>query len=294
MKKLAYYIAKLWMYGVAITPFRLLYVRSDFYFLLIYHVAHYRRGVVRQNLVKSFPDKDLHEIKRIEKAFYHNLCDIFLEVCKLLVIKPEDLAKRISFRNGELVRQLYDRKKNVFFAFGHYGNWEWFWKLMHQLSDHETVAIYKKLSNPYFDQLLHEIRTNFHIKGEEAVESRASLKRLLLRKDRLNSVLIVADQSPQGLPTDYWTEFLHRDTCWFVGVEKMARMLDYAVVFAEMKRVRRGYYEVTFKLISDDVKAEPSGAVMEKYVRSLESFIIDNPDNWLWSHRRWKHERNGF
>ena len=291
MKKIGFYIAKLWAYGIAVTPFSLLYLRSDIFYFLVYHVARYRRKVVRQNLINSFPEKDLKELKKIEKAFYHNLCDLFVEICKLLIMKPEELQEHVRFNNPEVIQQLYDKQKSLFVAFPHSGNWEWFGKLMHVLSPHKCSAIYKKVSNPDFDKLMYQIRTNYNLDREEMLEARVSLKYLLQRKDLLNNILIVADQSPQGLKTDYWTEFLHQDTCWFNGVEKMAKLLDYAVVFAGMKRVKRGYYEVDFELLCEDVKDVPYGSVVEKYVRSLEKFINDNPDNWLWSHRRWKHSR---
>ena len=103
VRKIGFYIAKLWAYGLAITPFRLLYLRSDIYFLLIYYIARYRRKVVRQNLLNSFPDKSRAELKRIEKSFYHNLCDVIVEACKLLVMKPEELKKHVHFKNPEII-----------------------------------------------------------------------------------------------------------------------------------------------------------------------------------------------
>ena len=103
---------------------------------------------------------------------------------------------------------------------------------------------------------------------------------------------MIADQSPRGVESDYWTEFLHQDTCWFTGMERMAKKLDYAVVFVAMKRRGRGLYEVTYELITDAPKSMADGQIMEQYVRCVERFIQENPDNWLWSHRRWKHQRN--
>jgi len=123
------------------------------------------------------------------------------------------------------------------------------------------------------------------------VESNNALRRLTQVRDRQNAVLMVADQTPFGRETDYWTEFLHQDTCWFTGLERMAKMLDYAVVFTDMRRKGRGRYEVTFELISDDAKTTEKGFIMEQYVRLTERSIKAQPDNWLWSHRRWKHQR---
>lgn len=291
MKKIGFYIVKLWAYGVAITPFTLLYLRSDFIFFLVYHVVRYRRKVVRTNLLSSFPEKSEKEIKSIEKHFYHNLCDLALEICKLLVMKPDDLKQHVVFTNPEMITELYEKQKSLFVAFPHSGNWEWFGKIMHTLSPHKASAIYKRIKNDDFEGFMLRLRTSFNLEYEQMIEANSAMKVLLSRRDIPNSILIVADQSPRGTEKDYWTDFLHQDTCWFTGLERMAKMLDYAVVFAEMRRTKRGYYEVTFKKICDNPIETEKGFVMEQYVRLLESFIYDNPDNWLWSHRRWKHSR---
>ena len=292
MSKIGFWFVKAIAFWISITPFSLLYLRSDCYFFFLYHVARYRRKVVRDNLVKSFPEKTPDEIKHIEKRFYHNLCDLFVEICKLMRVKPDELSKHVTFTNPELMQDLFERQKSVFAAIPHSGNWEWYGKLMHLVSPHEVAAIYKKVKNPYFDRFMLDLRTNFHVGKEIMIESATALKTLVRRRDLLNAILIIADQSPRGVESDYWTEFLHRDTCWFFGLERMAKTLDYAVVFVEMTRVRRGYYVVSFKMITDDPKSTPEGYIMEQYVRHIERFIQQNPDNWLWSHRRWKHSRN--
>ena len=281
--------AMAWM--VAITPFGLLYLKSDIDAFLLYHVVRYRRKVVRDNLVKSFPEKTLPEIKRIEKKFYRNFCDLALEICKIMRLKPEEMLRRVTFTNPELMQSLYDKRRNVFTAIPHSGNWEWYGKLMHTASRHKVAAIYKKMKNPYFDCFMKQLRTNYNLDQEEMIEASTALKALVRRKDLANAVLIVADQSPRGVNSDYWTDFLHRDTCWFYGLEKMARLLDYAVVFVNMNRVGRGRYSISFDLICEDPKTMEEGAIMEQYVRHVERFIEQNPDNWLWSHRRWKHTR---
>ena len=278
-------------YLIALTPFGLLYLRSDIYFFFLYHIIRYRRKVVRDNLVKSFPDKDIKEIKKIERRFYHNFCDLVVEICKMMRLKPDEMASRVTFTNPELMQSLYEKGRSVFASIPHSGNWEWYGKLMHTVSEHKASAIYKKVKDPYFEAFMKELRMNFNKDQEVMIEASTALKTLVRRKDMVNAILIVADQSPRGVDTDYWTDFLHRDTCWFYGLEKMARLLDYAVVFVDMRRVGRGRYTVTFDLICEDPNTMEEGAIMEQYVRHVERFIQDDPDNWLWSHRRWKHTR---
>ena len=275
---------------LSIHPFWLLYLKSDCYFFLIYHLLRYRRKVVRENLLRSFPEKDAREIKSIERRFYHNLCDLFVEAPKMMRMGPHGYQSRITITNLELVQQLYEQGRNVFYALPHSGNWEWFGKMIPQLTPHKGMAVYKMVENPVFEMLMLYLRTcNCEL---EMVESKTVMRRLIELRDSKNGVLMMADQTSPGLPQDYWTEFLHQDTCWFTGIERIAKKLDYTIVFVDRRRTGRGRYEVSFDLIVDNPKEMKDGEIMERYVRSVERFIQSNPDNWLWSHRRWKHSRN--
>lgn len=291
MKKIGFLLFKGIAFVNSITPFALLYLKSDFYFFILYYLARYRRKVVRENLVSSFPEKPLAEIKRIERRFYHDFCDLFVEGCKLMRLKPDGLSNRVTFTNPEMIQMLYEKGRSVFCAMSHSGNWEWFNKLIGLCSAHKDIAIYKKMQNPYFDAFMLNLRLKFIEEGMEMVESMDVKKKLAEVQDRRNLVLILGDQSPRGVDSDYWTEFLHRDTCWYYGLEKMAKSLDYAVVFVEMNRVRRGHYSVTFRMITETPKQTEEGFILEQYVRYIERLIQNQPENWLWSHRRWKHSR---
>lgn len=290
MARLGFHIAKLWVRFLSIHPYWLLYLKSDCFYFLLYHVLRYRRKVVRQNLLNSFPEMSEKEIKHIERRFYQNLCDLFVEAPKMLRMEPTGYKNRITYTNPELIKQLYEQHKNVFYAIPHSGNWEWFGKMMPDFSNHNCLAVYKRVENPAFEQLMLFLRTKDC--DLEMMESNSALRRLTQLRESQNAVLMVADQTSHGLNSDYWTEFLHQDTCWFTGLERIAKMLDYAVVFVSMKRTGRGRYEVTFELITDEPKATEKGYIMEQYVRCVERFIEANPDNWLWSHRRWKHQRS--
>ena len=176
-------------------------------------------------------------------------------------------------------------------AMHHSSNWEWFWNIQHTLSPHRHFAIYKKLENSYFDRKVFELRTSFTDDKDVMIEDRALKHALDPIMDTANAILILGDQSPRGAETDYWTEFLHRDTCWYTGLELLAKKYDYSVVYVEMIRTQRGQYQVTFHLICEDPQTAGQGDILEQYVRHTERFIQNNPDNWLWSHRRWKHTR---
>ena len=271
MKSIGFYLVKCWADFQSIQPYWLLYLKSDALYMLAYHVVRYRRKVVRQNLLRSFPEKEIKDIKAIEKRFYRNLCDLFVEAPKMMCMGPNGYNKRITYTNPEVLEPLFEQRKSIFYAIPHSGNWEWFGKMIPSFAPHNNVAVYKKVKSPAFDELMLYMR----IKGisAEPVEADSVFKHLVRHRNRWNAVLMMADQSPHGLDSDYWTEFLHQDTCWFTGVERMAKALDYAIVFVAMKRQGRGRYEVSYELITDAPKATAEGQIMERYVRCMERFI---------------------
>lgn len=291
MKKIGFWFCKAYAYWNANLPFPLLYLKSSMLSFVLYHLIRYRRKVVRENLTNSFPEKSTQEIKQIERRFYRNFCDIFVEMCKLLKVSMDDLKQRVSFTNAALLNELYRKGKNVLLVLPHSSNWEWFWKLTTTLTPHRCAALYKPMKNPYFNDLVHHIRTR-GIEGEDPmIEDRTLLSVLEQRKDTCNLLLFLGDQSPRGKESDYWTDFLHRDTCWYTGIERVAKNFDYAVVYGEMVREGRGRYAVNFKLLVEDPGPTEEGFVLKQYVSEVERFITQYPDNWLWSHRRWKHSR---
>ena len=290
MARIGFHIVKLWVAFLSIHPYWLLYLKSDCYYFLVYHLLRYRRKVVRQNLLNSFPDKDAKEIKRIERRFYQNLCDLFVEAPKMLRMKSNGYQSRITYTNPELVKQLYEQGKNVFYAIPHSGNWEWFGKMIPELTQHKSLAVYKRVENPVFEQLMLYIRTCGSTL--EMVESNSVLRRLAQLRDSQTAVLMMADQTSHGLAQDYWTEFLHQDTGFLDGGEMLAKKFDYPVYYVHITRLKRGYYEARILPITKDPKSMAENAITEQFARMLEANIKESPELWLWTHNRWKWKRS--
>lgn len=290
MKKIGFLFVRSLAKLLGFLPMRVLYLLADFLYFIVYYIIRYRQNVVRQNLQASFPEKTDRERKQIEKEFYHHFADLMAEYVKMTRISEKELRKRITIENPGIIQELYDEGRNVFLALGHCGNWEWFGMAVYAVTKHRPFAIYKRLSNLYFEDFIKSIRTS--IDPLQMIESRSAYRSLKQLDDRLNAVVILADQSPAGNEQDYWTTFLNQETAFFTGLEKMAKALDYSVVFVENIKVKRGYYKVVFSLANAKPKMEPTNYILETYARMLEQAIVKNPANWLWSHRRWKHQRN--
>lgn len=271
-------------------PFRLLYILSDIAFPIIYYVVRYRRRIVRQNLTTSFPDKSLKEIKRIERGFYHFLCDYFNETIKLLSISPEKMLRHIEFRGVEQLEQCFDRGQTCAAILGHYGNWEWLSATglaFHRHTDAVMGLIYHPLYSKVFDRLFIRIRQSM---GGVCVPKKDILRRLVEYKQngRMSLFGYIADQAPKWGNIHLWLDFLNHDTPVFTGAERIMRKMNNAVFYVDMQRPRRGYYVCTFRLITERPQEMEEFEITRRFFRMLEQSIKENPQTYLWTHKRWK------
>ncbi len=293
MDSFLFNILKWWLYTLAILPFRVLYVISDILFYPLYYVIRYRRKVVRANLTSCFPEKTLREIKALEKQFYHHFCDYIIETVKLMHVSDQEMDRRIRYTNPDILQDLLKNGKSVFLMLGHYGNWEWITSVM-RLIDEKTVfggQIYRPLRNKAADHFFLELRKRFNSTG---IPKNDTLREILsLHRDKRQMVIgFIADQTPSRNNLHYWTMFLNRETPVLTGAEKIARKINAAILFVDMKKVKRGYYEATFKTITENAKETSDFEITEKYIRQMELSILDAPQYWLWTHKRWKHKKN--
>lgn len=286
IKRLTVFLIRL----VSFLPFGLLYIKSDLLAFLLYHVVRYRHRVVMINLRRSFPDKSEAEVKSIAKKFYRNFSDLILEVIKSRSITRKQFAKRISFSNYELLEDLFDRGKSVIVTMGHCGNWEWTPMQLETISRYRVFAVVKPLNDPFFEAYLKKLRTRFGTRGG-LIQFKNTLRTMVAQRDEMTMTIFAGDQTPTRNEINYWTTFLNQETPVYLGIEKLAKSLDCAVVFFDIQRRKRGYYNVDISLITDDPRSTEEFEITEKHVGMLEKAITEHPDNWLWSHRRWKHQK---
>lgn len=289
MHETGYFLMKAVTWVFHVLPMRVNYIFSDFLFFLVYHVARYRREVVRTNLKNSFPEKSSSELKTIERGFYHHFCDTFIETLYFDRISSEEAKQRVKFINPELPNSYMDQGKPVVVFLGHYNNWEWLttWVLY---SNHPFYAIYKKIKSPTFEKYYYNLRSRF---GTVPLERADTFRRIMndSQQNIANISSFIFDQSPRIHEIQYWTKFLNQDSPVIVGGEKVARKINAIVLFAHMRKVKRGYYEVEYILVAEKAAETEKFEITEKCTRYLEKVIMDQPQFWLWSHKRWKHKK---
>ncbi len=287
MSKLFSYIGVFLIKLVSHLSFRALYVISDFFYIILYHVIEYRKNVVRENLKNAFPKLSEIERKEIEKKFYHHICDVILETTKLCSFSKDELKERVKIKNSERFYQLIEQGRNITVVFGHYHNWEWFAQALPIYIPITTYGIYKPLHNKVFDKLFYDMRTRF---GIVALPMQTSMRTLIKNSHKQFSIAVIADQTPGSSDTNYWTKFLQQNTPVFMGTEKISKHFDCVLAFMDINRVKRGHLEFEFVILSENVRELKEYEITELHTRYLEKRIIEKPEFWLWSHRRWKHK----
>ena len=206
----------------------------------------------------------------------------------MIHLNKEKTLKMFEINNMELLNKLYSDKKSVFLALGHTASWELTGMILPLLTKYETYGIYLPLKNSYFDKHIKDIRGKF---GLELIPSQQIFRFLYHKKNDLVLTYILADQSPPKNSDNYWVNFLNQDTAFSKGLEKMSKSLNYAVVFLNIVKIKRGRYLLDFELICENPQLIEINEISDLYVKKLENLINNHPENWLWSHRRWKHKR---
>jgi KDO2-lipid IV(A) lauroyltransferase len=273
---------------LAFLPLPVLYILADFLYLVAFYVVGYRKDVVWQNLRNSFPQKTEQELRKIQKDFYKHLAEVFIETLKCLTISKRELQKRVSVENIEILTNHLQEGKTTLVLVGHLFNWEWLSHITAIEQNYPVYFVYQPLRNRFFDKLMLTIRTRF---GEKAIKMHNVLKDILQNHQEARIVALLADQSPAGNEKDHWTTFLHQDTAFFAGTEKIATKLQLPVVFGGVRRLKRGYYQLYFEEVYHPKNLSNSN-ITETYIAFLEKQIQETPANWLWSHKRWKKKRN--
>lgn len=266
---------------------RILYLISDAAYPIIYYIIRYRRRLVRENLRCSFPEKSKEEIIRIEKAFYHHLCDVFVESFKCLNISDNEMLQRVEVVNCELPEQIASQGKNIFMLLGHCGCWEWVQEVcMRYKSPKKNCEIYKQISSEYFGSLMHEIRSRWNT---EQIEMKQTVRTLLQWNATGEPFLcgFLQDQRPYTKAKDYIT-FLNQETWFTPGAEEIAKKVNAELVYLDIEKMGRGKYRLIFRemTVPEDLKhcLYPLSVL---YFRLLEETIQRQPEIWLWSHNRW-------
>ena len=259
-------------------------------FPIIYYVVRYRKKLVRKNLTDSFPEKSAQEIRHIEKQFYHHFADLVVETIYGYGLSENDMRERVRFGNHELVKRLADERGSVIVMLAHIGNWEWFTDYNRQYLERDGLvqgSVYRHQANEQTNKLMNMLRSKH---GGILIEKQTILRQMIiLRREGKKMVYgFLSDQKPRPNVTRYWAEFLHHDTGFLDGGEVLGKKFGYPTLYAYIRSPKRGYYEVQFETIAEDPATTAENEITALYAKRLEENIKEQPEQWLWTHNRWK------
>ena len=268
-------------------PMRILYMKSDFFYFLIYYVVGYRKQVVLDNLKLAFPEKPEKELLIIRKKFFKHLMDLMMESVKAFSISEKEILKRYTYENPELVNKYAKEGKSIALVGAHQANWEWSTSLPKVL-DMDIYGAYTKLNNKYFEKEVRESRQKFGVNGFKTSEMVRGMQQRFSNKEQ-GAYILLSDQSPQPHKTYYWRAFFNIKVPVHTGAEMLAKKFDLVVINYVTKKVKRGYYKTTFQLITENPKDFENYQITDLYTELTEKNILEQPEFYLWSHKRFKH-----
>lgn len=289
MQLLIYVILYPILWLISILPFPLFYFFSDCVCFLTYNIIGYRKKVVRENIALTLPHLSKKEQLDVEKKFYQHMCDLFLEMIKTLTISQEEIEKRFTFSNLEVYRELEKQNKSIALMCAHYASYEWVVSMNYHIR-FKGFGIYKKLANPYFDKLVKQMRSKFRA---ELITTKETIP--TIAHNYKNSILslygFASDQSPKANTAYHWTRFMGHEVPVHTGAEMLAKRFDMNVIFLRTKKIKRGYYQASFEILSEDVTSIPNYELTDRFLKLVEEQIHEAPEYYLWTHKRWKHKR---
>jgi KDO2-lipid IV(A) lauroyltransferase len=287
MQKLIFYIIYPPIWLLSKLPFWFLYRISDLIFLIIYYLVGYRKELVLYNLKTFFPEKSDKELKAVRRKFYSHFVDIFMEMIKTFTITPGELDKHFIVKNNEVLLELEKNNRSAIIIGCHYANWEWTIKVG-QGTEFKRYGVYARIRNEVFSDTIQASRERFGLKLLKKNETTLAIGRN--KRDNLKSIYgFLSDQSPRLNKAYYWTDFLGKRVPVLIGAEAIVKKYDLALVFINIQKVKRGYYEATFELITDEPQKFKNYEITEKYLEMCENQIRQKPEYYFWTHNRFKH-----
>ena len=278
-------------------PLGVLYGFAGFVYGLLAYVVRYRWKVVLDNLRHAFPEKTEAERRRIGRAFYWHFAQLLVEILKLGGISAAELRRRVPFVNPEMLGDYLAQGRLVLVLGSHLGNWEWILSGAALLFPGRAAGVYKVLGNKFFEQFTRRLRTRL---GASAVPMASTYRHLVRHRGQGQVLSLLIDQAAGPDDRPYWTDFLNREAGFYTSGDRLAVQFDCAMLYVGIYRVRLGHYEVKFvqlpqgeQLIAaaTSFDAAQRYPATEAYVRQLEADIRAAPEQYLWTHRRWKHKR---
>ena len=280
-----YYLVYGLLYLLSLLPFFVLYLISDGVYLLLYYVIGYRRKVVMGNLAIAFPEKTIEERTAIAKKFYKGFADTFIETIKLLSLSDKEFDRR-CVGDFSAMNAMAATGKNIQMLGGHQFNWEYANLLLSRHIKIPFIGVVANVENKVLNRIYFKFRARY---GTILIPNSSFQRQMTELMKRQYSLCLLADQNTSPA-RGYWMNFFGKPVPFIMGPHKALVKYKPAVVYFTFKKLKRGYYQFEVCELVEDISNLSAEQLALKYRDFLEDVIRRQPENYLWSHRRWKHE----
>ena len=264
---------------------------------------HYRRDVVMINLARSFPEKKYNELRKIADDFYKHFGDLFAET---FWFAGSHDTKRLrdshicEMEHADVLNRLYNDCPGVIVLNSHLGNWELTGGILNYVyapdkvdfGEKNTTVVYKELSNSFWDKVFGDNRCAPIAKENKEtcyVESRKILRFVIAHRNEKWLYVFPTDQCPYKYASAHTVDnFMHQPTLTMTGGAALAHKFGFAVVYMAFKKKEGFGYKMSFREICRDASEFTPEDIMNKFYSYLEEDINAQPENYLWTHKRWK------
>ena len=283
LSKISHIILSPLLWLVSIVPLKVLYIKS----LILSNFFFYRNDIIKSNIDNAFNNLNINHKKQIINSFRIYFLNLICEIIKMISVNNSFYNNRITIKNIEILDQYYDKNQTVVLMMGHHNNWEWAGQFISIKSKQKFVSVYKKLSSSFFDYFMCRLRAK---NGADVIEMNDIIKHIYEDKE-CKIIGLIADQNPFVNSSTNWTYFFNKNVPVIDGPEKIARKMNFPVLFCNMNKINEGYYTINFEVIDENPKTSNIGDITKKFFKRLEEKIKEEPNNYLWSHNRWKHKK---
>ena len=282
-----------WLFRfISITPRCFRYYILKPFLALFLILSHYRHKVIAENLSKSFPEKSKQEIKRLVRRYYIYLAEVAVDIIRLVGASENRKDKAVNWVNAKEITERLNGKDWI--AVGaHYGCWEYLPLWSRKQMRNRFMSVYHPMSNVIFDHFFQRLRR--YSDNIAIVPMKGTIAYYLRNRNKGKGIILglLSDQSPNLRADTHWFRFLNQDTAFIDGAESIAMKYNIPILFANTKRVAPGRYEVVLEEIYDGKENVVQHEITQRYANRLEKMIRENPEIWMWSHKRWKHTPEG-
>ena len=241
------------------------------------------KKIIFSNLKRAFPNSDDDKLNDISKAMWNNYGRVFAEYLFIKKFRNKKLEKNITVEGKEILMNIKKDNKQVIFISGHFSNFE-LMAMQIEMVGIKLAAIYRPLNNIFLNSIMEKIRKKY-ICQNQIKKGLGGLKQLIkLNKNGYSTALMIDQRVTEGIKSNFFNQKAFTTSI----PAQLIKRFDIEVVPVSIKRYENIKFKIKFSKPINFSKDSSIQNITDKLNIVLEEMIINNPEQWIWTHNRWK------